>query len=158
MSETTHKVNVGETIPDFQAWNQNGEVMTKNDLLGKKAIVFFYPQDDTPTCTKEACNLRDNYSFFKNQGYEVFGVSKDSVKKHQKFIDKYDLPYTLIADPDLSMLHAFGFYGPKKFMGKEVIGTYRTTVIIDENGVIGHIIDNVKAAEHTDQIKQVLGL
>lgn len=158
MSETTHKVNVGETIPDFQAWNQNGEVMTKNDLLGKKAIVFFYPQDDTPTCTKEACNLRDNYSFFKNQGYEVFGVSKDSVKKHQKFIDKYDLPYTLIADPDLSMLNAFGFYGPKKFMGKEVIGTYRTTVIIDENGVIGHIIDNVKAAEHTDQIKQVLGL
>lgn len=158
MAESIQKVKEGDLIPDFQAWTQDGTPVAKKDLLGKKAIIFFYPQDDTPTCTKEACNLRDNYSFFKNNGYEVFGVSKDSVKKHQKFIEKYDLPYTLIADPDLSMLNAFGFYGPKKFMGKEVIGTYRTTVIIDEKGMIGHIIDNVKAAEHTDQIKQALGL
>lgn len=158
MAESINKVHVGDTIPEFEAWNQEGNPISSKDLVGQKAILFFYPQDDTPTCTKEACNLRDNYTFLKNKGYEVYGISKDSVKKHQKFIEKYDLPYSLIADPELNMLNAFGFHGPKKFMGKEVIGTYRTTVLIDDKGIISHIIDNVKAAEHTAQIKQALGL
>ena len=152
-----NKVSVGDRIPDFNAWDENGNAINADNLLGQKAIIFFYPQDDTPTCTKEACNLRDNYTMFKKNGYEVYGVSKDSIKKHQKFIEKYDLPYHLLADPELSMLDAFGYHGPKKFMGKEVIGTYRTTVIIDENGIITHIIDNVKAAEHSSQIKVALG-
>ena len=120
--------------------------------------MFFYPQDDTPTCTKEACNLRDNYSFFEQHGYTVLGISKDTAKKHQKFIDKYSLPFSLIADPEMSMLNAFGFFGPKMFMGKEVMGTYRTTVVTDEKGVITHLIGDVVAAEHTEQIKKALGL
>jgi peroxiredoxin Q/BCP len=157
MSEITNKVSIGNKIPSFNAWDQDGNPITDEQLIGQKAVIFFYPQDDTPTCTKEACNLRDNYNLIKKHGYEVFGVSKDSVKKHQKFIEKYDLPYSLIADPELNMLNAFGCYGPKKFMGKEVIGTYRTTVIIDEKGIITHIIDKVKAVEHTNQIKEALG-
>lgn len=151
-------VNVGDPIPPFTATTQSGETVTEASLKGKKHILFFYPQDDTPTCTKEACNLRDNYDFFTSNGYVVLGVSKDTAKKHQKFIEKYSLPFTLLADPDLSVLNAFGYYGPKIFMGKEVMGTYRTTVITDESGTITHILDNVVAAEHTDQIRKALGL
>ncbi len=157
MSDVLIKLKIGDKIPGFNAWDNEGNAITDEQLIGQKAVIFFYPQDDTPTCTKEACNLRDNYNFLKKHGYEVYGVSKDSVKKHQKFIEKYDLPYKLIADPELNMLNTFGCHGPKKFMGKEVIGTYRTTFLIDEMGIITHIIDNVKAVEHTNQIKEALG-
>jgi len=151
-------VKVGDRVPSFRATMQTGEEISEASLNGKKHILFFYPQDDTPTCTKEACNLRDNYSFFEQHGYTILGISKDTAKKHQKFIDKYSLPFSLIADPEFSVLNAFGFYGPKMFMGKEVMGTYRTTVVTDEAGVITHIIEDVVAAEHTEQIKKALGL
>jgi len=151
-------VQIGDKVPAFQATTQTGESFTDASLIGKKHILFFYPQDDTPTCTKEACNLRDNYSFLEKQGYTVLGISKDTEKKHQKFIEKYNLPFSLIADPDLSVLNAFGFYGPKMFMGKQVTGTYRTTVITDEQGMITHIIEDVVAADHTNQIRNALGL
>lgn len=152
------KVRVGDAVPTFSALTETGDAFTQESLKGKKHILFFYPQDDTPTCTKEACNLRDNYSFFEQQGYTVLGISKDNARKHQKFIQKYSLPFSLIADPELSMLQAFGCYGPKMFMGKEVIGTYRTTVITDENAKITHIINDVVAAEHSEQIRKALGL
>jgi peroxiredoxin Q/BCP len=149
---------VGDTIPKFTAVNENGEPVTSESFLGQKTILFFYGQDDTPTCTKEACNLRDNYKIFSSKGYKIYGVSKDSEKKHKKFIEKYDLPYSLIADTDLSLMNAFGYYGPKVFMGKNVIGVYRTTVVIDEHGKISHIIDNVVSGDHANQLKEALGL
>lgn len=150
-------VQIGSKIPPFSAELQNGEKIDQNYLMGHKSILFFYGQDDTPTCTKEACNIRDNYKAFTTKGYKVFGISKDNSKKHQKFISKYDLPYDLIADTELSMINAFGYYGPKIFMGKEVMGIYRTTVITDENGIVTHIIDNVTSADHSSQILNTLG-
>ena len=152
------KVKVGDKIPDFNAQNENGEPVNVATLTGQKNIIYFYPKDDTPTCTKEACNLRDNYDFFKSKGYKIYGVSKDNAAKHQKFISKYDLPFSLIADPDLEVTNAFGFFGPKRFMGKDTEGTYRTTIVTDENAVITHIIYDVKAAIHSNQLKEALGL
>lgn len=157
-NESKGKVRVGDLIPKFEATNEKGEIITHETLKGKKHIIFFYGQDDSPTCTKEACNVRDHFKLFTNQGFTVYGVSKDNEKKHQKFIAKYDLPYSLIADTELSMMNAFGYYGPKIFMGKEVNGVYRTTVITDENGIITHIIDDVVSADHSNQIKSALGI
>lgn len=156
--ETKANVRVGDKIPLFKATNEKGEEITQDSLIGKKHIIFFYGQDDSPTCTKEACNVRDHFKIFSNQGYTVYGVSKDNEKKHQKFIAKYDLPYSLIADTELSMMNAFGYYGPKIFMGKEVNGVYRTTVISDEKGIITHIIDDVVSGDHSSQIKSALGI
>jgi thioredoxin-dependent peroxiredoxin len=150
-------VKVGDTIPLFNATDENGNVVNPETLKGKKNIIFFYGQDDSPTCTKEACNLRDNFKYFDTKGYRIYGVSKDNEKKHKKFIDKYDLPYSLIADTELSMMNAFGFYGPKIFMGKEVTGVYRTTVVTDEKGVITNIIYDVVSANHSEQIKEAIG-
>ena len=151
-------VSIGDPIPPFNATDENGNPVNNESLKGKKNIIFFYGQDDSPTCTKEACNVRDNYKFFTNKGFNIYGVSKDNEKKHKKFIDKYDLPYSLIADTELSMMNAFGFYGPKIFMGKEVTGVYRSTVITDENGIISHIIYDVVSANHSEQIKEAIGL
>lgn len=150
-------VKVGDTIPLFNATDENGNVVNPETLKGKKNIIFFYGQDDSPTCTKEACNLRDNFKYFDTKGYRIYGVSKDNEKKHKKFIDKYDLPYSLIADTELSMMNAFGFYGSKIFMGKEVTGVYRTTVVTDEKGVITNIIYDVVSANHSEQIKEAIG-
>lgn len=155
--KSSGKIQVGDHIPAFSASDHEGNPITQKELSGKKYILFFYAQDDTPTCTKEACSLRDDYSFFKDKGYEIIGISKDAPKKHQKFIEKYSLPFALIADPDLSMLNAFGLFGPKKFMGKDVMGVYRTTVVTDENGVITHIVDSVESAAHGQQLKNLLG-
>lgn len=151
-------VKVGDSIPAFLAVNEKGERVSPDTLKGHKNIIFFYGQDDSPTCTKEACNLRDNFMLFKTKGYRIFGVSKDSEKKHQKFIDKYDLPYSLIADTELSMMNAFGYYGPKIFMGKQVNGVYRATVVTDEKGIITHIIDDVVSGDHSNQLKMALGV
>jgi len=151
-------VKVGDSVPEFHSVNENGEKVTAETLKGQKTILFFYGQDDTPTCTKEACNIRDNYSIFLSNGYKVFGISKDNEKKHKKFIDKYNLPYSLIADTDLSVMNAFGYHGPKIFMGKEVVGVYRTTVVTNEKGIITHIIDNVISADHSNQLKEALGI
>lgn len=147
----TH-LKVGDTAPDFSGIIETGDTVTLNDYKGKKLILFFYPADNTPTCTKEACNLSDNYAMLTKKGYEVLGVSPDSAKKHTNFINKYEFPYHLLADTDQAVLKAYGVWGPKKFMGRSFIGVHRTTFVIDENGKIENIIDKVKATEHADQI------
>ncbi|MBK8051890.1 MAG: peroxiredoxin [Saprospiraceae bacterium] len=151
-------VKVGDAVPAFAAVNEKGEKVTPDTLKGHKNIIFFYGQDDSPTCTKEACNLRDNFKTFDSKGYRIYGVSKDNEKKHQKFINKYDLPYSLIADTELSMMGAFGYYGPKIFMGKEVNGVYRTTVVTDAKGIITHIIEDVVSGDHSNQLKTALSI
>ncbi len=158
LTESKGNIRVGQKIPAFAAWDENGNTVTDKSLTGQKSIIFFYGQDDSPTCTKEACSVRDEYETFSRHGYKVYGVSKDTAKKHKKFIEKYRFPYSLIADPELSMMNAFGYYGPKIFMGKEVMGVYRTTVVSDESGTITHILDDVVSAEHGKQIAEALGL
>lgn len=149
-------ISLGTAVPDFAVINQDGEIISNLSLIGKKYILFFYPKDDSPSCTKEACSLRDQYSEFKKRGYLIYGVSPDNEKKHRKFIDKYEFQYDLLADSELHMTKAFGLYGPKKFMGKEITGVYRTTVIVNEVGVITHIIDSVKTATHGEQLLELI--
>ncbi len=149
-------MNIGEQIPEIIAIDQDSNVVNFRDFIGKKLIVFFYPADMTPGCTVEACNLRDNYQMLKNEGFELLGVSTDSVKKHQKFIEKYDLPFKLIADEDKKVVHHFGVYGPKTFMGKLYEGTHRRTFIFNESGSLEHIIDKVKTKDHSAQILEEL--
>jgi thioredoxin-dependent peroxiredoxin len=151
-------IKQGEEIPHFALKNENGEVVSKDSLLGIKYVLFFYPKDDSPSCTKEACSLRDNYNAITRAGYKIFGVSPDNEKKHKKFIERYEFQYSLLADVDLSLIQGLGLWGPKKFMGKDIIGVYRTTLLIDENGMITHFIDDVKTAEHGQQIIQAIGL
>ena len=145
-------LKTGDKAPDFQVQNQAGETKQLSDYKGHKLVLFFYPKDNTPTCTVEACNLRDNYQSFKDQGYEVLGISSDDTKSHQKFIDKHDLPYSLLADTDKSMHEAYGTWVEKSMYGRKYMGTARKTFVIDENGVIEKIIEKVKAKEHTTQI------
>ena len=142
----------GDKAPDFSGIDQNGDTITLADFKGEKVIIFFYPKDNTPTCTIEACNLRDNYMEFREKGFEVVGVSPDSARKHQNFIRKYDLPYTLLADTDKTIMNAYGVWGPKKFMGRTFDGVHRITFVIDETGTIEQVIKNVKAKVHTQQI------
>jgi peroxiredoxin Q/BCP len=145
-------LNVGDKAPDFKVMNQDGDPVSLADFSGKKLVLFFYPRDNTPTCTKEACNLRDNYAELQSQGYEVLGISTDSEKSHQKFIGKHELPYALLADTDQSMHQAYGTWVEKNMYGKKYMGTARTTFIVDEKGIITNIIKKVKATEHTAQI------
>ena len=145
-------LKVGDSAPEFEAKDNQGNTRKLSDYSGKKLVVFFYPKADTPGCTAEACNLRDNYQTFQAQGYEILGVSADPEKKQQKFIDKYELPFPLLADEDKSVINAFGVWGPKKFMGREYDGIHRTTFVIDENGVISEVITKVKTKDHTAQI------
>jgi peroxiredoxin Q/BCP len=142
----------GDKAPAFSSVDQDGKTVKLSDFLGQKVVLFFYPKDNTPTCTVEACNLRDNYAALQAKGYQVLGVSPDSSASHQKFIAKFDLPYRLLADTEKAILEAYGVWGKKIFMGKEVIGVLRTTFIIDEQGVIEEIIDKVKSKEHAEQI------
>lgn len=146
------KLSVGDKAPDFTSTNQDGNEVTLADLKGQKVVMFFYPKDDSPGCTKEACNLRDNFKKFVKMGYTIVGVSPDNEKKHRKFIDKYELQYTLLADPEKKIINDYGLWGPKKFMGREITGVYRTTLLLDEEGTITHILDKVKTKEHSDQI------
>ena len=145
-------LNVGDKAPNFVALNEFGQSTSLSDFLGKKVILYFYPKDMTPGCTAESCNLGENYSLLQEKGFIVLGVSPDSSKSHQKFIDKYNLPFSLIADEDKAVIKAFGVWGPKKFMGKEYDGVHRTTFIIDEDGVIEKVFSNVKTKDHTNQI------
>lgn len=149
---STQLLAEGTQAPSIQGIDQDGKSISIADFAGKKVIVFFYPKDNTPTCTKEACNLRDNYSVLTAAGYEVLGVSIDGEKSHRKFIDKFDLPYSLIADTEQEWVNAFGVWGEKKMYGKTYMGTYRTTFVIDEKGVIVRVIEKVKSADHTAQI------
>lgn len=148
-------LQVGASIPAINVKDQNGAEHKLSDMCGEKAIIFFYPKDNTPGCTAESCNLRDNYADLKKLGYTVLGVSADTEKKHQNFIEKYNLPYPLIADTEKEMINAFGVWGPKKFMGKEYDGIHRTTFIV-ENGAIEHVIQKVKTKDHTNQILEII--
>ena len=145
-------LNVGDKAPDFVALNEFGKSTSLSNFLGKKVILYFYPKDMTPGCTAESCNLGENYNLLQEKGFIVLGVSPDSSKSHQKFIDKYNLPFSLIADEDKAVIKAFGVWGPKKFMGKEYDGVHRTTFIIDEDGVIEKVFSKVKTKGHTNQI------
>lgn len=147
----TH-LKVGDSAPDFSGTLATGESVSLADYAGKKLVLYFYPKDDTPGCTVEACNLRDNYSELRAQGYEILGVSPDPAVKHQKFISKYELPFDLLADEDKSTLEAYGAWGPKKFMGRSYIGVHRFTFVIDEEGKIAAVITKVKTKDHTAQI------
>ncbi|NNE56389.1 MAG: thioredoxin-dependent thiol peroxidase [Flavobacteriales bacterium] len=146
------KLSVGDQAPDFTSTNQNGETVKLSDFQGKKVVLYFYPKDNTPGCTAESCNLRDNYEELQKQGYVVLGVSSDGEKSHQKFIDKHDLPFDLIADTDKSVHEAFGTWGEKSMYGRKYMGTFRTTFVIDEEGKIAEIIEKVKTKDHTAQI------
>lgn len=141
-------------MPDFEVMDQNGKTVNSKDLLGKKTVIYFYPKDNTSGCTAEACNLRDNYQALQAKGYNVVGVSKDSVTSHKKFAEKYDLPFTLLADTSTDMLQAFGAWGEKKMYGKSVMGTLRRTFIFNEDGILEKIIDKVDTQNHSDQILQ----
>ena len=142
----------GDKAPEFSTPDQNGRIHNLSDYKGKKLVMFFYPAADTPTCTTEACNLRDNYSRFTQKNYALLGVSPDTEKKQAKFATKYNLPFPLLADHDHKVIDAFGVWGPKKFMGRLFDGLHRTTFVIDENGIIEEVISDVKSKMHTDQI------
>jgi peroxiredoxin Q/BCP len=145
-------LKAGDKAPNFSAKDQDGNVHQLEDYKGKKLVVFFYPKASTPGCTAEACNLRDHWSTFQKEGYEILGVSADSAKRQQNFKTKYELPFPLLADEDKDVINAFGVWGPKKFMGKEYDGIHRTTFVIDENGVLSDVITKVKTKAHAEQI------
>ena len=152
------KIQIGDKIPNFSVTTENGTIVTPESMKGKKHILFFYPKDDSPGCTKEACSIRDNYKYFSNNGYVVYGVSPDKEKKHLKFIEKYEFQYSLLADTEKEVINAFGLWGPKKFMGREIVGVYRTTVIVNEEGVVTNMIEKVKTKEHGEQLIKELSL
>jgi peroxiredoxin Q/BCP len=142
----------GDKAPDFKGKDENSKEINLADFKGNKLVIYFYPKDSTPGCTSQACNLRDNYDVLLSKGYKVVGVSADSEKSHQKFIEKNNLPFPLIADTEKEILKAFGVWGPKKFMGKTYDGIHRTTFVIDEKGVIEEVIEKVNTKDHTAQI------
>lgn len=142
----------GNKAPNFSGIDQDGNSHKLTDYKGKKLVVFFYPKANTPGCTAEACDLRDNFEQFQANNYALLGVSADLAKAQVKFKEKYNLPFPLLADEDKSIIQAFGVWGPKKFMGKEYKGIHRTTFVIDENGIIDDIISEVKTKNHTSQI------
>ena len=145
-------LKVGDKAPAIKSKDQNGEDISLAQFKGKKVVLYFYPKDDTPTCTKEACSFRDGYAKLKKKGYVVLGVSADTEKSHQKFIKKYDLPFTLISDPDRKVIEDYGVWALKKFMGREFMGIIRTTFVISEKGVIERIIEKVDSAQAAGQI------
>ena len=147
-------MNIGDKAPEILGLNENGEEIRLSSYQGKKIVLYFYPKDNTSGCTAEACSLRDNYSTLREQGYEVIGVSVDSAASHQKFIDKYQLPFNLIADTEHELVKAMGVWGEKSMYGRKYMGTFRTTFIIDENGVVEQIYlpKQIKTATHGEQL------
>tara|TARA_R110002072_G_scaffold166686_5_gene320031 strand:- start:983 stop:1453 length:471 start_codon:yes stop_codon:yes gene_type:complete len=152
----TSHLKEGDKAPEVFGNDQNGNAINWSDYKGKKVILYFYPKDDTPGCTLEACNFRDNYSLLLERGISVIGVSADTEKKHQKFIDKHKLPFPLIADTEKELINAYGVWGLKKFMGREYDGIHRTTFVIDEQGNIAKIIFKVKNKMASEQILEAL--
>lgn len=147
-------LEVGEKAPEFVAKDQDGKSISLSNFKGKKLILYFYPKDNTPGCTAEACNLNDNYSELTEKGFEVVGVSPDSIESHQKFIAKYNLSFHLIADPEKQVVNQYGVWGEKNMYGKKSMGLLRTTFVIDEEGKIQHIFKKVQTKDHTNQILQ----
>ena len=145
-------LKAGDKVPDFSSKDQDGNAISLSDYKGRKLIVFFYPRANTPGCTAEACNLRDNYADLQEQGYELLGVSEDSEKKQANFRNKYEFPFPLLADEDHTVIETFGVWGPKKFMGKEYDGLHRMTFLINEDGVVDRVIEKVKTKDHAAQI------
>ena len=150
-NHVTH-LKAGDIAPDFSAKDQNGNVVSLKELKGKKIVLYFYPKDNTATCTTESCNLRDNYEYMKGQGYEVIGVSADDERSHQKFIKKYNLPFALLADTDKKVISDYDVWGKKQFLGIKFDGIVRTTFVINEDGIIEEVITQVKSKEHSEQI------
>jgi peroxiredoxin Q/BCP len=146
------KLKEGDKAPDFAVPDQEGNVVRSKDLRGKKVVLYFYPKDDTPGCTKEACSFRDSFAKFKRRGIELFGVSLDSEKSHQKFINKFSLPFRLLADTDRKLSESFGTYGEKQFMGRTYMGNNRITFLIDEKGKIKKIFSKVKPEDHANEV------
>jgi peroxiredoxin Q/BCP len=146
------QLQIGDKAPAIHAIDQNENLIKLESYRGKKVVLYFYPKDMTPGCTAQSCNLSDNYNLLLEKGYDVLGVSCDSVKRHQKFIAKHDLPFNLISDEDHKVVNDYGVWQLKKFMGREYMGIVRTTFIIDENGVIEDVITKVNTKEHTNQI------
>ena len=142
----------GTTAPAFKTNDANGETVSLKDLRGQKVVLYFYPKDDTPGCTKEACSFRDEFAQFKKRGITVLGVSPDSEAKHKKFETKYNLPFTLLADTDHAIADAYGVWGEKKFMGRKYMGVHRTTFLIDEKGKIKKVFEKVKPEDHASEV------
>ena len=147
----THLIE-GKKAPAFKGKDQNGKTVSLADFKGKKTVLYFYPEDDTPTCTVQACNLRDNFGLLKKQGFIVLGVSPDEEKKHKKFEAKYDLPFTLISDADHKIIASYGVWGEKQLYGRTYMGLHRTTFLIDEKGIIRKIFLKPKSKQHTEEI------
>ncbi len=145
----------GDKVPDFSVNDQDGNKVSLSDYKGKKLVVFFYPKASTPGCTAEACNLTDNYAELQAKGFEILGVSADSEKRQTNFRNKYSFPFPLLADEDKEVINAFGVWGYKKFMGKEYDGIHRKTFLVDENGIVAHVIDKVKTKDHASQILEL---
>ena len=147
-------LDLNKPAPDFHLLDQSGIMHNLSDYRGKRLVLYFYPKDDTPGCTAEACSFRDNYAVFKNNGIEILGVSADSEKSHAKFQEKYQLPFTLLSDPDHVVCEAYGVWGLKKFMGREYYGINRTTFLIDEEGNLIKVYEKVKPADHAREIME----
>ena len=145
-------IKEGATAPAFKTKDADGETVSLKDLRGQKVVLYFYPKDDTPGCTKEACSFRDAFSEFKKNGIKVLGVSPDSEAAHKKFVTKYKLPFTLLADTDRSIAEAYGVWGEKKFMGRTYMGVHRTTFLIDEKGKIKKVFEKVKPEDHASEV------
>ena len=146
------KLKVGDKAPEFSGIDQDGNAIQLTDFKGKKVILYFYPKDNTPGCTAQACNLRDNYDALLEKGYVVIGISSDNEKSHKKFIEKLELPFPLIADTEKEIHNQFGTWGEKSMYGRKYMGTFRTTFVINEEGIIEEIIQKVKTKDHTNQI------
>lgn len=142
----------GEKAPLFELFDSEGELHKLSDYSGQTIVIYFYPRDDTPGCTKEACSFRDNYQTFTEAGIEVLGISPDTVKSHKKFSEKYQLPFTLLADPDHKVCEAYGVWGLKKMYGREYEGVYRTTYIVGPKGEIKRVFENVKPTDHSQEV------
>ena len=142
----------GAKAPDFKTTDQNGDTVSLKDFRGRKVVLYFYPKDDTPGCTKEACSFRDSFAEYERRGIKVLGVSTDDERSHRKFAEKYSLPFTLLADTDHTLADAFGVYGEKQFMGRNYMGVTRATFLIDEEGRVRKVFDKVKVDEHADEV------
>src|SRR5688500_18414230 len=145
-------IKEGSTAPAFKTTDANGETVSLKNLRGQKVVLYFYPKDDTPGCTKEACSFRDSFAEYERRGIKVLGVSPDDERSHRKFAEKFSLPFTLLADKDHSVADAFGVYGEKQFMGRKYMGVNRTTFLIGEDGRVHKVFDKVKVDEHADEV------